>query len=280
MSELIKLSDVSFPETASKEHKEIILASKQPPLKGFKSSELIKAIALLIDKAKKMAGEKDSDPKITEAAIEIITEKIKAGGYGNLTAEQIEIAIKKGAAGDFGEYFGVNARTLNLWIKEFYQEQMKYRKAQAAHEQKLKFEAEEKAKSDHFKENQTEYLLKRLRQEYQKKKENPDYKVFDLNNYFYIHLQSAKKIPMQHPRREEFKEKADEILKKELRGEKLRAGDNQKTIIQSWIDNLGKTLEGKPKMKRKYFGIVMDLILNDYLKECAELGLDFENVIS
>ena len=278
MLDLIKTGDVSFPKTATKEHKAVILASKDKKLREYTSDELVAAITTLIHRAKNITGQVGASDYVMSEAVRVIVKKIKLG-KGSLTLKQLELTIERGSTGEYGEFMGINGLTIIKWIGMYFENQKKYLAEQSKYEIKKKFDEAEKVESKHFKENQTDYLVKRLKYEYSRLIDNDNYIVHDLNNYFYIHLQGLGKIPIEHPRRKDFMKKADNILKKELRGDLLRAGGTQKTIIQNWITNLSKTLEGKPKMKAKYYGIVQGLILNDYLKNCCEVGLEFDEII-
>lgn len=126
----------------------------------------------------------------------------------------------------------------------------------------------------------TIFTYKVLENEFKALKRNKNHFIFDTEHLLYLHLVNVGKIQKPYPKKDEIIKAAKFKHKAELRDELKRAGENHKTVVQNWITNFDDALESKPKMKKKYYGIVQDLILNDYLKECAELGLDFENVIS
>jgi hypothetical protein len=277
--DLIKSEKISFPETASPEHKQIIIAANKPALKSYTKAQVLTAVGLQVDRAKKLTGQKEADEGVIMETVSTITKKILSGKFGSLTAEQFELCIERGATGEYGEFFGVNALTINNWINKFYFKQLDHRKKQVAHETKLKGQIEQKKQTEYYKENSESLLLGRLRIEYENLLSNDKYIIQDQNNYFYLYLQKIGKIPVINPRREYFIKEGQARLRELWRLELLNTKGTKRTIIKGWLQNTSESIEGKPKMKEKLFKVVQELILIDYLKSCKELDFEFKEIL-
>lgn len=276
---LVVMEDISFPPSVSQEHKSVILAAKQPPLRELDDISLIKLITTYIKKAKTMSGHKTADKEIDKAMISLIVDKILAGKFGNLTSMQLEIAIKKGAVGDYGEYMGINAKTLNGWIIAYYKEQLRFRKVQSDFEQKQTYEENQKKKSDHFKENQEEYFLKRFKIEYETLKQRKNYVVFDLNGLFYKWLIKKELLPETNPKRDYYIKQAERKFRENWRHDLKTAGETMTTTINSWLRYTSETIDGKPMMKARFKDLVRRLILVDFMRSAIKDGKEFEQMI-
>ena len=132
---LEKIKDVSFPETATKEHKAVILAAKEKKLKEYSADELVAAVTTLIHRAKNITGQVNATQEVMNEAIKVIVKKIKLG-KGSLTAKQLELTIERGATGQYGEFMGINGLTIIKWIGRYFEEQTKYRLIQSAFDKK------------------------------------------------------------------------------------------------------------------------------------------------
>ena len=277
--ELVKIEKISFPVNATPEHKQLVWAAKQKPLKEFSESELIQAVSILIDKAKNIAGQKNADLNVIETAIETLVEKIKSGGFGNLTAQQLEIITKKGALGEYGEFMGINAKSIRGWITAYRNDHLKYHKKQLLHEQQMKDKMEAEKRSQHFKENEEQYILDRWKKEYETLERLKDYQVYDPQNKFYKRLVDKGLSPVPHPERERFKDMAKSLTKEELRVQMANANNIVRTHIKGWLKDIDFALINKPVMRSKFESLVMTLIVTDYMKSHLDLGSSFEEMI-
>jgi hypothetical protein len=277
--DLIKAQKINFPVTASPEHRQVIIAAKQPALKNYTKAEVLIAVGLQVDRAKKLTGQKEADEGVIMETVSTIAKKISSGKFGSLTAAQLELSIERGATGEYGDFFGVNALTINNWINKFYAKQLEHRKKQIAHETKLKGELEQQKQTEYYKENSETLLLGRLRIEYENLLANGKYIIQDQNNYFYLYLQKIGKLPEINPRRDEFIKAGQARLRELWRLELLNTKGGKRTIIKGWLQNTSESIEGKPKMKEKLFIVVQELILIDYLNSCKELNFEFNEII-
>jgi hypothetical protein len=278
MEQLIK-RDIEYPANATEEHKAVIQASMDKPLKYYDISKLIDALTVLFLRAKSLSGQVAEANEVAEAAIDTISQWIISGKYKNLTAKQLEAAIEKGAMGEFGEYMGINAKTIHNWIKYYYTYQMKFKKIQAEYNERRKFENEQKKQSQHFKENEKKYFFNRWEQEYNSLERVENYRVYDPNNKFYEYLLERELIPFPNPRRKEYIAIATRITKEGLRDDITRASGAMRTTINDWLKNFDQALINKPVMRQRFQSLVMDLILTDYMRGHLELGSSFEEMV-
>ena len=118
-----------------------------------------------------------------------------------------------------------------------------------------------------------------LKCEYAALKRNKKHIVFDPNNNAYFILVATGKIQKPYPGLEEIKAAAKRLHTKDLRAELERASNNQTVVVERWIKDFYNVLEGKPKMKKKYYNFVMRLILQDYLEKCIDNDLEFKDIV-
>lgn len=278
MSEIV-IRESRFPKNVSNEHKEVILAADYPVLRTLEKEKLIEAIAVIYNKAKTLTGQTKESPEIFEEAVKVLVDYIQSGKYGNLTTKQLEISITKGAMGEYGEFHGINAKTIHTWITSFYKAQMKFRKIQSEYNQKRRLEEQQEETSKYFKENAETLMLSRLRDEYERLAKNPDHLIWDYNGSFYFYLLSKEKINEPHERLEHFQDLAMRKMKEGFRHDLTTANSIMRTTIKGWLSNFDETMQGKPVMNARYQQITNEFILRDYLSGCIELGLEFEEVI-
>jgi hypothetical protein len=108
-------------------------------------------------------------------------------------------------------------------------------------------------------------MLKEYKRQKALLKKIKNYKVFDPENKIYLWLLFDGKIAHPHPRKAEFMEKAKRLHCNDLKEELKRSGEQHKPVVRNWILNFNSVIDGKPVMKKKYFGLVMDVILTNYI---------------
>lgn len=280
MSNIIKASDINFPEKASQEHKAVVVAAKQPPLKTLQIEEVGAKITELFLRAKAISGQVNSDPVVMKEAVKLLTKRILDGKYGNLTLAQLETAIEKGALGEYGEFMGINTTTINIWIRKYYDYQVRFMKIQLQHEAAINFERQKAEEREYFKKNAEKLMLQRFEREYNTLKKNSNYLIFDPNSAFYDYLVVHEILPVPHPNREKFIKLAESQQKEDWRNELTMARGVMRTRIKGWIDNITETLEQKPVARSKFQTKVKLLILMDYCKNHIEIESEFEDVVA
>lgn len=80
----------------------------------------------LIGRAQVICGQNSQDnQELTAQQITVLTEllvDLLKSDYAFLTKKEIEIAFKNGAIGNYGEWYGINLKTFNFWLKLFINE--------------------------------------------------------------------------------------------------------------------------------------------------------------
>ena len=126
--------------------------------------------------------------------------------------------------------------------------------------------------------NDKEHKEMCIENEFNALKRNKKHIIYDPSNINYLQLFTEGKIQRPYEYKKEVLVQAEKIFKKELREELHRASEFQKVIVKRWIKEFKNTLEEKPKMKKKYHGLIMTLILTDYFKRGIEKGLTFKEL--
>lgn len=278
MSDLIKVSDIKFPEKATKEHQSAIIAARGNKLKDYSPEALVQKVTLLIHEAKNITGQIKTSEDVIAAAVKVLVKKIKLG-KGSLTEEQLEIAIEKGATGEYGEFMGINGLTIIKWVEQYFKDQVKFRKIQAEFELKEKLIQEQEEQAKHFKENEEKYMLMRFNREYNTLKEKPEYTIYDPNAAFYSYLIKNNLIEEPNPRLDHFKIEAENWIKSNWKNDLTNAKGIIRTRIKEQIDQFSKTLEKKPIENGRFEGKIKQLIVQDYCTNHIEIGSTFKEIL-
>lgn len=88
----------------------------------------------------KQADFEDETPEIKEIRIEGIIDCLKQ--FKNIHTSEIEQIFEKGARGDFGDVYGLNAKAVGGWVRKYILEREKALKKQMGFEAEQKFYAE------------------------------------------------------------------------------------------------------------------------------------------
>lgn len=262
--ELVKI-DIDYPAGLTEPEKEQALEAKQPAMKSFNSNDLIDLLMLLVKKATLIAGQKVNEEYI-EAAVEILHEKIISGRYGSITYFQIERAIKNGASGEYGEFMGINAKTIHSWIARLFKDQERLRIKMSAHEAKLAHEKRQKEVNDYYIQHANELLLKRLKTQIENLKNDKPF--HDLGGLFYKYFVEKGKIHEPHEREEHFLNLARKKVEDEKRSElKWQRGEAARKQIKDFINGLK---EPGVKLKARIESTKEQLIIEDFLRKQIE----------
>jgi len=107
-------------EKMTEQYRPFILALRGDSLKKNSINTNLKSLVIIISKTSALKGsiivDNESDLYLAEKFYELIMEK-----YPHATLGEIELAFKKGVLGDYGEYFGINVKTLWGWFKSYIQ---------------------------------------------------------------------------------------------------------------------------------------------------------------
>ena len=272
--------NVTFPVKAGKEHKRIILAAKGDKLKVLPKEPLEQLITTVIFKAKAYTGQGGFDEDVIEGAIEVLVNRIRRGEYPTLTAEQLQLIIERGTSGDYGEFFGINSTSIQTWIREYQNREEKYKKEQAQHEAKQKFEMEAAIRAEYYKDNETKLMLKRFEAEYDKKVKDPLYVVQDSRAMFYKYLIEHERLPRVNPEKAKWTAIAKQMLKDKW-SKRLTELDTPKPVkeqIKRSIENIDNALEDRDNY-REFRYTVAGLILNNYLLHHTQMNSKFQDII-
>lgn len=277
MSNLVKQEEISFPAGVSKEHRQVITAAKQEPLRNMDEYTIDQFVLVQIDRAKNIAGYKSGDKEIDKATIEVVSGNIKSGKYGNITRPTFERAITLGASEELGEFHGINTRTINSWLRSVFKKEEAFRKVQAYHEAREKELSEQEAKSQWYKENQEKLMLDRMKGAYEKRKSGSP--VWDLGGFFFQYLTEKGLIPTPHPKEKEFLENA---TRKEIEQKKQDLQSTRGFAYSQVKEQIKKIEKGQrvgDKTDNSIQLIKNQLILEAYFDDHIELGSEFEEII-
>jgi hypothetical protein len=117
--------------------KDMIRIALMPSISTYSPKEATNNILAIVAYAVTISGQKITTPEMMVFADEILERCTNL--YPHVTIEEIRVAIKNGIYNEYGEYFGLNARTFMFFIEGYLQSE-KRRIAKEAYEQAKKVE--------------------------------------------------------------------------------------------------------------------------------------------
>lgn len=232
------------------EQKDMLLATNGQRINSFTIPELMKPIKDCILSAvydlghKNTFGDKNSteEQKDMEALIMVqrIIEKIQSITYKNksLTLEDVQIAIEKGAKGEYtykDEVTMVSPNHVYTWVKRYLNEKAELNKIQRNHEIKLEKDKQPKPTPEELKKRIIQTTIEAY-EDYQKKG-----RYYDMGSLLYDFLTEHKIINLTEDQKEIIRQQAKKQLEREAKNAKESAMNMiQRNEIQKTIEALGR----------------------------------------
>lgn len=244
--------------------KEIIVARNQITLREVLSKDEGKTLAILISAFKtalSVAGQKkegkDYENQLN-AYLDVVKRKIRIGEYQSLTPSELKIAVYRGASGSYGDFQGINAKSINGFVKNYLSEQNAATTKQRLYESKVKIEKEQEAKKNELKGKwqQPEYFNKLIEADKESKRKAFGVMVQDFGSAKCKRLIREGVIELTETDKQYFKSQTLVEYAKEMQAKRER---NPRKIIGFKV-----TEESEKAAKNR---IYYSLVYNFYLEE-------------
>lgn len=183
----------------------------------------------LIAKAFTYAGQEIKSDDLVFLSHELV--KIIKTRYRNITQNELIVVFEKGLFGDYGEYFGLNIRSFEQWIKSYY-----YSEDRIKHIQN-KYNSNQLQASCEITESEKNKALK-----YAFNKRVNEYKqglyINDFGNVVYDFLDKNGKVKLSKEFKKELFEKAKRIKLSDYKKELYKTKDDLRIPIANIIKDI------------------------------------------
>lgn len=97
--------------------KQIVKATQEPRIKDLKPEQLSEAVIKFIEQANRRVSTSSNKDVLTQTYIDVLKELKQ--NYKALTLSEVSIAIESGSLGKYGEFYGVNSRSVVQWVRHY-----------------------------------------------------------------------------------------------------------------------------------------------------------------
>lgn len=286
MSNIVIRQEISYPIKADLHHQEIVSASKELRIAKIDLKDVRKAVLVLTNQAYKNAGIYKADQEQLKS--ELINIKNEVAGflkrnYQKLSLQDVAIAIREGSTGAYGDFFGVNAKTIRGWIEDYLSVRHVKMQEQRHHEQKiaLKTAEEEREAKKHVWIN---HLKNRIIKTIESVSSDPKFKIYDYGNAMYDHLDSMRLIPLSLDDKLKYIEQAKvkhlEDLNADADQAKKEFNRSKHSKLITHINNINSGKFEGSKLQSEYKSIAKKLALKDFYINLVSNPHEMDKVIS
>ena len=249
--------------------KEIISIRNTETLRQLQNRDKNVFNAVLIEaftKALNLAGQKkevDDYKNQLSNYVEAFSRNIRIGEYQSLTPGELTLSIRKGVGGEFGDFQGINYKTLNKFVKSYLAEANTAITKQRIYEgrkESEKIEEERKAKARKDWEN-PEKFQELIQKDIDQKAKNPKKEIQDFGSHKCKRLIREGKIVIDPEFKQGFINKAVEEYRKEEERKKQKSREVKTIQYREPTEETEKIAKN-----RIYFSLIYnDWLLNETL---------------